>query len=294
MATFQAAIIGCGEIGRRVARQWLAQDLTSSKPCLAVSRSDASADQNQQLGLVACTLDFDATDNLPLKLPSVTQLFYFVPPPSSGQHDPRLSRCLRALPTPPERIVMISTTGVYGDCQGRWIDESTPTPAPTDRAKRRLNAEQQLQRWAAEQGTEWLILRVPGIYAPDRLPIERVKQSVALVQRDEAPWTNRIHADDLANVCVRAMLEAAKNAVVNVCDDAPSTMSDYFQAVARYAGLPVLPERSLAELLPGMSLGMQSYMRESRRVRNDRMKQLWGNDCLRYPDLASGLANTEA
>ena len=244
------------------------------------------------MGLRAHLLDLDQ----PLKdttLPPHSRLLYTVPPPSTGQEDTRLENFLASLdPQMVARFVLISTSGVYGDCGGDWVDEATPIHPVADRALRRADAETRLQRWADAHGIDWIVLRVPGIYAPDRLPLSRLRSGAPLVARDEAPWSNRIHADDLAAACCAALDRTVKNEIINITDDAPSTMTDYFLAVADYAGLPRPAEIPLQEALKTMSAGMRSYMAESRRIRNDKMKNRLGIR-LRYPSLSQGLKRTQ-
>ncbi len=277
-------IVGCGDIGRRVAARLQGQPWTLN----AWVRSETSCRACEKAGLHTRLLDLDQ----PLQATALTprsRLLYTVPPPSTGQQDTRLENFLASLdPQKVDRFVLISTSGVYGDCGGEWVDESTPICPVVDRALRRADAETQLQRWAGAHDIDWIILRVPGIYAPDRLPLARLRSGAPLVARGDAPWSNRIHADDLAAACQAALELPVRNEIINITDDAPSTMTDYFLAVADYAGLPRPAEIPLQAALRTMSAGMQSYMAESRRVRNDKMKKLLGIE-LRYPSLEQGL-----
>jgi len=212
-----------------------------------------------------------------------------VPPPSAGAKDTRLKRFLVNLAEqPPRRIVMISTTGVYGDSGGEWIDETAPIKPQADRAVRRVSAEQILQRWAESTHCEIQILRVPGIYAEDRLPLARLEKGLAVVTADEAGFTNRIHADDLARACKAAMECESSNHIINVTDGNPSSMTDYFNHVADYAKLPRPPQISLQEAEQDLSAGMVSYLKESRRIKNDKMLKVLGIELL-YPNLKTSL-----
>lgn len=279
-------IVGCGDIGRRVARRIRGR----FEPVHAWVRTEASRRACEQLGLHAGLLDLDQPVN-PGSFETGGRLLYTVPPPATGRADTRLANCLASLdPDRVKRFVLISTSGVYGDCGGDWVDESTPIHPAADRAIRRAHAERQLQDWAAANAVAWIILRVPGIYAPDRLPLQRLRSGAPLVARGEAPWTNRIHAEDLAAACCAALQRDIRNEIINISDDAPSTMTDYFLAVAEYAGLPRPAEVPLEEALKNMSEGMRSYMGESRRIRNDKMKALLGIR-LQYPDLRTGLTS---
>jgi len=211
-----------------------------------------------------------------------------VPPSAAVAKDTRLKRFLAKLTTPPRRIVLISTTGVYGDSQGAWIDEDTPVNPQADRAVRRVSAEQILQRWADNTHCQIQILRVPGIYAKDRLPIARLEKGLPIVNEDEAGFTNRIHADDLARVCKAAMECETHNHIINVTDGNPSTMTDYFNHVADFANLPRPPQISLQEAEQTLSPGMVSYLKESRRIRNDKMLEVLGIELI-YPSLDASL-----
>jgi len=278
-------IIGCGDIGRRVGQHFLSRGVQVT----GVVRTAATADELTKAGLAALRMDLDME---PLAaLPSAGEdIFHFAPPPDRGVEDPRLVKVLRAFERDglPRRIVLISTTGVYGDCAGEWVDE-TRAPAPgADRARRRLDAERTLTAWAEAHGVETVILRVAGIYGPDRLPLGRIRQGLPIVKAEEAPFTNRIHEDDLTQVCVAAMERPVAGEIFNVSDGRPGTMAEYFDAVAERAGLPKPPKISMQEAAQQLSPGMLSYMRESRRLDNGKMRRLL-LDTLRYPTLAQGL-----
>jgi nucleoside-diphosphate-sugar epimerase len=163
--------------------------------------------------------------------------------------------------------VYISTTGVYGDAGGAWVDEDCPPAPATSRARRRLDAEQTLARWAEPAGTQVIVLRVPGIYGPGRLPLERIRRGEPVLAPGECGYTNRIHAEDLVRVCVAAAQRGRPGAVYNVSDGAPGTMTEYLLAVADAAGLPRPPVVGLDQARRVMSPGMLSYLGESRRAR---------------------------
>ncbi len=235
--------------------------------------------------------DLDKPESMS-ELPTAAAIvYYFAPPPQLGANDPRMENFLKSIPTNalPERIVYISTTGVYGNCKGAWVTEETPIAADTDRAKRRLAAEQALTTWAKQHHVASVILRVSGIYGPGRLPLERIRQGMSVLRRDEAPYSNRIHADDLALVCQAAATAPVDNTIYNICDNQPSTMSDYFIAVAKHAGLPLPMEIGWQQAEQEFSPAMLSYLHESRRIDNSKMlREL--NIKLAYPTLEEGLA----
>ena len=277
-------ILGCGDIGRRVACLYLQQGNVPE----GWVRSETSLQAGQALGLKMQQIDADTDSTYSADDFYASQVFWLMPPPDKGITDSRLRRFLNAVGATVERIVLISTTGVYGDCQGRWIDESEPLKPHTDRAKRRVDAEQALHTWARRFGRQYVILRVPGIYALDRLPLERLRRGEPVINTSEAPWSNRIHADDLAMVCQRAMEIAPTGAIYNTTDGFPSTMTVYFNQIATYAGLPLPPQISLADAQNKLGAGILSYLQESRRIHNDKLLQDL-QLTLRYPSLASAL-----
>lgn len=217
-------------------------------------------------------------------------VYYFVPPPADGSSDPRLSRFLAALPeqTPPDRIILISATGVYGDCHGDWVDEHRPPAPNSGRGRRRLDAEQTLLSWSAASGVAVAILRVAGIYGPDRLPRTRLEKGLPVLHEQESPWSNRIHIDDLVQACIAAQ-RSRPGGIYNIADGHPSTMTDYFNQVADHLGLPRPPTLSLEQARQELSAGMLSYLAESRRLDNTRLRRELGVE-LKYPTLAQGLA----
>lgn len=277
-------IIGCGDIGRRVAVLYQKDNISTR----GLVHSKGSVLACKQIGVAAHIDDLDAESQLNEAQFDHAQLFYFAPPPPAGEEDSRLKRFLGKVKGRPQKIVLISTTGVYGDSSGDWIDESFSVSPVADRAKRRLNAEATLLAWAKKYQKAIVILRVPGIYAVDRLPVQRLKKGLPLVCEKEAPWTNRIHADDLAQVCKQAMALNTPSVIYNVTDGSPSTMTDYFNAVADYSGLPRPPQISMQEAVNTLSKGMVSYLQESRRIRNDKMLNELGI-VLKYPNLNAGL-----
>ncbi len=279
-------IVGCGYVGRRVA----AAERARGSRVNALARSEDSAQALGALGIEPVRGDLDDPGSLAGLDVAGQGVYYFAPPPASGVRDTRMSAFLAAVaPRPPRRIVYISTTGVYGDCHGEWVDE-TRAPNPTaGRARRRLDAEEQLRAFGARSGCEAVILRVPGIYGPDRLPVERLRKNLPLLREDEALWSNRVHADDLVAACLAAMERGRAGAVYNVSDGHPSTMTDYFRCVADALGLPRPPEVSRSDADERIDAGMLSYLAESKRIDNRRMREELGV-APRYPTLAEGLA----
>jgi nucleoside-diphosphate-sugar epimerase len=217
-------------------------------------------------------------------------LYYFVPPPTKGREDTRVANLINQLAETgqPRRVVYLSTTGVYGDCAGEWVDE-TRQPAPqVDRAYRRLDAENRWRAWSRETGGELVILRVAGIYGPGKLPIERLKQGKPMVSEAESPITNHIHSLDLVAICQAAMSRGVPGEVYNVSDGHPGSMTGYFNTVADFLDLPRPPLISLEQARAQLTLGMLSYLGESRRLSNRKLIEELGVE-LAYPTLAEGL-----
>jgi nucleoside-diphosphate-sugar epimerase len=285
-------VIGCGAIGTLVAKLWLAEH-TEVK---ALARTPEAAARLSSLGIEPVMGDLDQSESLSHLPLGGCWIYYFAPPPPKGTTDPRVQHLISALvkmPSPPAGIIYISTSGVYGDHKGGWVNEDT-TPAPaTDRARRRLDAETRLRTFGKQAGVPVMILRVGGIYGPDRLPVKRLRQGLPVLSLQQSSYTNRIHADDLASACVAAADQGRADRIYNICDDAPSTMTDYFLAVADALGLPHPPEIDMDEARQTMSPAMLSYLTESRRMDNSRMHEELGI-VLRYPDLDSGLSGIAA
>jgi nucleoside-diphosphate-sugar epimerase len=279
-------IVGCGDVGRRLAPLLMQQGL----PVVALARSPLAADRLIQEGITPYSGDLDPEVSLALPVTLIETLIYLAPPPSTGRADPRMARFLDALQAPPRRIVYISTSGVYGDAGGAWIDESAPLEPKTDRGQRRLHAESLLEAYATKTGTKVLVLRVPGIYGDGRLPEARIRAGLPVVDPAEAPWSNRIHADDLAQACFcAARIDTAFHfRAYNVSDDHPSTMTDYFWQVADHLGLPRPPSIPLAQARQHLTPAMMTFLEESKRLIVNRMRDELGV-IIQYPTLAEGL-----
>jgi nucleoside-diphosphate-sugar epimerase len=279
-------IIGCGDIGRRTAALWQ----TRGAWVTALARSDASGQQLQQLGITPVAGDLDQPASLRHLPLTGALLYYFAPPPAQDDTDARMRAMVAAMTdgVRPDRIVYISTTGVYGDNHGAWVTEDTPLQPRAARGKRRVDAESVLRAFGRQQAVPVVILRVPGIYGPGRLPIEAIKTRRPVLDESESGYTNRIHAQDLARVCVIAAERGRADAVYNVSDGHPSSMTAYFNQLADALGAPRPPVVSRAEAQRVLKPGMLSYLDESRRVDNRRMREELGVELL-YPTLDAGL-----
>jgi len=279
------SIVGCGDIGRRVARACLAR----GDRVVGWVRTGESRSGLEALGIPAVQADLD-NDRTELSGLQGHQVYYFAPPPSRGREDTRVARLVKHIEETgsPQRLIYLSTTGVYGDCQGAWVDE-TRAPAPgVDRARRRLDAELRWRAWSEAGGGELVILRVAGIYGPDKLPVVRLQSGQPMVGDADSPITNHIHSLDLVGVCLAAMQRGGNGEVYNVSDGHPGSMSGYFNQVADFLGLPRPPVISLEEARRRLSPGMLSYLGESRRLHNRKMLEELQVE-LRYPSLAEGL-----
>lgn len=279
-------IIGCGDIGQRVARLYLG----GGEVVRGLVRSAARAITLNQAGILAVQMDLDQ-EPLPTLTRRGERVLYLAPPPDQGSGDTRLRRVLAAMERDgqPRRLVYMSTSGVYGDCRGAWVDESQPPRPGEERSRRRLDAEQQVRAWGQAGGGEFVILRVGGIYGPARLPLARLRQRLPMVREEDAPFTNRIHEDDLSRVCMAALEAPVAGEVFNISDGHPGTMAEYFDRVADLAGLPHPPKISMAEANEQLSPALLSYLRESRRLDTQKMRGRLGVE-LRYPTLEEGLA----
>ncbi len=279
-------IVGCGYIGRRVARVCIDR----GSDVIGVVRSNESAGLLENSGITPCILDLDVESaSLPYRY-EYKQVFYFAPPPPEGDSDKRMEVFLKGIHADrlPTRIVYISTTAVYGDCGGKWIDEDQPVSPGTSRGKRRLAAEHSLSRWCRRHDVEYVILRVPGIYGPGKLPIDRIRKALPVLRLEDSPYTNRVHADDLARVCLASMERAKTGSIYNVSDGHPGTMTDYFFRIADLTKLPRPPQVTRREAEHVLSPGMLSFMKESKRLTNRKMLDELGIQ-LHYPDLVAGL-----
>lgn len=280
-------IVGCGDVGSRVAARWQARGV----PVNALARSADSTARLQGRRLRAVAGDLDEPVSLRRIAVHGMLVYYFAPPPTEGGVDPRVRHWLAALDANahrPEKIVYLSTTGVYGNTDGGWVSEDTPCAPQTARGMRRLDAENTLRDWGRGHQVPVVILRVPGIYGPGRLPVSAIKAHRPVVAEVESGFTNRIHSEDLADICVAAAERGRPDTIYNVSDGHPGTLAGYYNAVADALGLPRPPVVSRDEAGKVLSQGMLSYLRESRRIDNRRMLQELGVT-LRYPTLEAGL-----
>ncbi len=286
-------VVGCGDIGMRVLAllrgRWQVLALTSSPQRVGALRAAGATpllgnlDEPATLGRLGALAD---------------AVLHLAPPPADGAGDPRTQALLQALARggSVRRIVYASTTGVYGDCGGARFDETRALNPATARARRRVDAEAQLRWFGRRTGAAVTILRVPGIYAPDRPgghPRERLARGTPVLAADDDVYTNHIHADDLARACVAALFRGRPQRVLHASDDSELKMGDYFDLAAELCGMPRparLPREQAARELNPMLL---SFMSESRRLDNTRLRREL-RLVLRYPTVREGLASAAA
>lgn len=221
-------------------------------------------------------VDLDREDISALSLPADYALLYTIPPARDGDADSRLARLLARLDPLPGRVVYLSTSGVYGDCGGEVVDEKREPRPATPRAGRRLSAERQLQEWADAHGVALVVLRVPGIYGPGRLGVERLRECAPVIREADAHPGNRIHVDDLVSACVAALSPARPAGLYNVADGDHRSGTWFANTVARLAGLPAPPEVSREEARRTFRESRLSFLGESRRLDNRKMREVLG------------------
>jgi nucleoside-diphosphate-sugar epimerase len=237
-------------------------------------------------------MDLDRTGSLAALLPAEAVL-HCAPPPASGAADTRTANLISALEGSrilPTRVVYISTSGVYGDCGGALVDELRALNPQSERAKRRADAESRLALWCNSRSIALVILRAPGIYSAERLPLARLRAGTPVLRATDDVYTNHIHANDLAAACARALDEDAPVGIYNASDDSELKMGEWFDLVADRAGLPRPPRVARAEAKTLLPPELLSFMRESRRLVNTRLKRELGV-ALRYPTVREGLAD---
>ena len=284
--TAGVTVVGCGYTGRRLLELCRA----AGRDFLGTVRTEDALARLRAAGATAEILDLDAPGGkCPRGWTGNRALIYMAPPPDAGNTDDRVRSFLARLSAMPVALVYLSTTAVYGDTGGATVDETSPAAPASGRGRRRLDAEQAVLEFGGATGVPVRVLRVPGIYGPGRLPLERIRQGAPVVRAQDAGPGNRIHVDDLAAVSLAAADYGGAERVFNVGDGSHASMSDYFRAVARAAGLAQPPELPLAKLLERVTPAMQGFLVESRRVDTRRMREVLGFQP-RYAELEAGIA----
>ena len=282
-------VVGCGDVGQRLLRDQ--RSMSGGPRWMALTSQPEKRAALRALGARPLVGNLDDARTLRRLAGLAHRIVHLAPPPGEGEQDPRTHNLLRSLRRGrlPRSVVYGSTSGVYGDCGGDWVAETRPLRATTARARRRVDAERSIRSFPAI--TRASVLRIPGIYAPDReggTPLARLQRGSPVLVESEDVYTNHIHADDLARACWLALWRARARRVYNVSDDSQLRMGDYFDAAAALYGLPLPPRVSRAQAAGELSAVQMSFMSESRRLRNTRMKQELRLR-LRFADPLSGL-----
>jgi nucleoside-diphosphate-sugar epimerase len=278
-------IAGAGYVGLRLARR-----LQPQWRVVALARSDSAATRLSAAGLEVLPADLDGKlAPGALSVADGAAIAYLVPPAEGTDGDPRLAGFLGALgEARPSAFLYVSTTGVYGDTGGGVVTEAAPVMPSSDRGCRRAAAERIASEWCSARGVRCVILRVPGIYGPGRLPLDRLHRGEPALRPEDSGPGNRIHVDDLVTACVAA-LERPVRGIFNVTDGNHSSTTEFLQRTAALAGLPPPPLVALAEARGRISPGMLSFLVESRRVDNRRMREELGVEP-HYAVLDAGIA----
>lgn len=285
-------IVGCGDVGLRVARL-----LTPRVNLLALTSSPERWPGLRARNITPLAGNLDQPATLRRLAGLATRVIHLAPPPGENlpdwRRDPRTLALLRALRlrSLPQSLVYGSTSGVYGDCRGEWAKETRPVNPHTPRAQRRVDAERQLRFFGRSSGARVHTLRIPGIYAPDReggTPRGRLLKGTPVLTSADDVFTNHIHADDLARACVAALWRGKPQRTTNASDDTQLKMGDYFDLAADLYQLPRPPRVARSTAQDELPLVLLSFMSESRRLDNTRLKQELRLR-LRYPTVETGL-----
>lgn len=279
-------IIGCGDIGMRVGA--VASSLNVK--VYGFSRGSKFPHDEAACGFTLGHYDLDNPESSPAPDFKGAPLLYMAPPPGGGKSDTRVANFLGLIKPgfEPAKIIYMSTTSVYGECGDETVTEDRAVNPSNHTALRRFDAEQRFRSWSSEHSVPLVILRVSGIYGPGRIPMQRILSREPLLNAIEAGYTNRIHSDDLTQICITAIEKGEDGDIFNICDGETSKMNDYFNAITDLMGVDRLPQVSLEEGRKVMSPLMLSYMTESRKISNSKMLNKLGIK-LKYPTMQEGL-----
>ncbi len=288
-------IIGCGDVGLRLVPLALPRYRV-----YALTRDPAQCAALRALGVTPVLGDLDQPQTLSAIAEIAQDVVHLAPPPSQGVIDTRTAHLIAALgkshrknknsrSTLPQHFVYISTSGVYGDCGGAVVPETRPAHPQTARAQRRVDAERRLRAWGVRSGVQVSILRVPGIYADDRLPLARLERGTPALRDEDDSYVNHVHADDLARMVIAALNHGSPGRTYNAVDDLPQKMGDYFDLVADRYGLTRPPRIARSEAKRVIPANLLSFMSESRQLSNQRIKHEL-RFRLRYPSVLEGIS----
>ena len=271
-------IFGCGYSGRALARTLIAEGWR-------VIGTTRSADRARDLAAEGIEAVVWPGNDLTPHLADATHLLLSAAPDDDG--DPVLAALADQIGRQRfDWVGYLSTTGVYGDHQGGWVDETTPLTPSTRRGRQRVRAEGQWRALAAEAGLPLHIFRLAGIYGPGRGPFAKVRRGTARQIVKPGQVFSRIHVEDIAQVLAASIARPDPGAVYNVCDDEPAPASEVVAFAAGLLGMDPPPAVPLAEA--DLSPMARSFYADNRRVRNDRIKKELGVE-LRYPTFREGL-----
>ncbi|HQT81456.1 MAG: NAD(P)-dependent oxidoreductase [Ferrovum sp. 37-45-19] len=280
-------IIGAGDVAARMI------PLIGHRVRLfALCRHPEKASFWRSLGVIPIVGDLDNPNSLKRIAGIAHGIFHFAPPNAQGINDFRTRHLISALSRSnslPQRLIYISTTGVYGDHQGRWVDETTPTHPTSGRAKRRVDAENQLRQFAKRKAIKLTILRAPGIYAENRLPLTRLIEKLPLIIAEEDTWSNHIHALDLARAAVLSMYQPYHSRVYNVVDNQPMQIGEFYDYLADFLKLSRAPRLTKSQVKTTINEISWSFMAESRKIANLRLVKELSFEFL-YPSVLNCLA----
>ncbi|WP_342749913.1 SDR family oxidoreductase [Polynucleobacter rarus] len=264
-------IIGCGDVGQR-----MLPILVKSHKVYVLTSQTEKLPLFRQAGAHPLFGNLDDQSTLHRLSQIADTVIHLAPPNPNGTTDLRTKSLIQALSKGRrvKRFIYISTTGVYGDCGGQLISETQAVQPQNLRAVRRVDAERQLRAWAIKLGVSVVILRVPGIYAGNRLPVDRLQKGTPALLESEDVFTNHIHADDLARLTILSMYRASSQRVINACDNSDLKMADYFDLVADKMNLPRPPRVDKETLKTLVSPQLLSFMQESRRISNARLQEI--------------------
>ncbi len=284
-------IVGCGDVALRAVPQ-----LHDRYRIYALTHSRARVPLLRAYGIVPMIGDLDAAASLAGLGGLAHDILHCAPPPPRGTRDSRTARLIAALAkgeSLPQQLVYISTSGVYGDCDGALIDETRAARPQTMRAQRRVDAERRLREWGRRSGVRVAILRAPGIYSEQRLPLERIRAGTPALHPDEDAYSNHVHADDLARIAIAALRFGSPGRAYNASDDSCLKMGEYFDLVADRYGLSRPQRISRAQAGARIAPDALSFMDESRRLSNRRVKHEL-RFRLRYPTVNDGIAAAQS
>ena len=298
LAMKRLLIIGCGDVGLRLIPLLLARHRVYAR-VYALTRDPAQCAVLRALGATPIVGDLDKPHSLSAIAGIAHDVVHLAPPPAVGITDTRTAHLVAALGSQrrakrsaaslPQHFVYISTSGIYGDCAGAVVPETRPAHPQTARAQRRVDAERRLRAWGVRSGVPVSILRVPGIYAADRLPLERLARGTPALRDEDDSYVNHVHADDLARMVIAALHHASPGRAYNAVDDLPQKMGEYFDLVADRHGLNRPPRIARSEAAHRIPQNLLSFMGESRRLSNQRIKREL-RFRLRYPSVLDGIA----